>query len=113
MLALASPEAIDITGITTVAGNVIEDLTRNARGLLALARRYDTPIHRDVRDRSCRRRDRAAVHGEGGLGGVSLDLDSVPLGDADGVDFIIETVMRRPGEITLCPIGPMTNVRLR
>lgn len=114
MLALASPEAIDIAGVTTVAGNVaIEDVTRNARGLLALAGRRDVPVHE-----GCRRPimqaagPRASVHGEGGLGGVMLDPDPVPLGKAHAVDFIIDTVMRNPGEITLCPIGPMTNVAL-
>jgi len=44
MLALAAPDRITLTGITTVAGNVpLANTTANARGLLALAGRGDIP----------------------------------------------------------------------
>jgi len=52
------------------------------------------------------------MHGNEGLGGVVLDTETVPLGAAHAVDFIIDTVMSNIGEITLCPIGPMTNIAL-
>ncbi len=114
MLALAAPDKIELVGVTTVAGNVpLEDTTRNARGLLALAGRGDIPVHA-----GCARPImqavgyRSKVHGSEGLGGVRLDADSVPLAGQHAVDFIIETVLKHPGEITLCPIGPMTNIAL-
>lgn len=114
MLALASPETIDVVGITTVAGNVpLDTVTRNARGLLALAGRSDIPLHaacaRPLMQKVGRR---ATVHGEHGLGGVLLPSDGVAVQSSHAVDFIIDTVMTHPGEITLCPIGPMTNVAL-
>lgn len=114
MLALAAPDKIELLGLTTVAGNVpLEDTTRNARGLLALAGRNDIPVHA-----GCSRPImqavgyRSKVHGVEGLGGVRLEEAGVPLADRHAVDFIIETVLTHPGEITLCPIGPMTNIAL-
>lgn len=114
MLALGAPETIELAGVTTVAGNVsLDDVTRNARGLLALAGRTDIPVYQGCsRPLMKATGPRASVHGEGGLGNVMLDPSTVPLGDKHAVDFIIETVMANPGEITLCPIGPMTNVAL-
>lgn len=114
MLALASPEAVDVVGVTTVAGNVsIDDVTRNARGLLAFAGRTDIPVYQGCSRPLMRASGpRASVHGEGGLGNVFLDPDAVPLADGHAVDFIIDTVMANPGDITLCPIGPMTNIAL-
>lgn len=114
MLALASPEAIEIAGITTVAGNVsLDDVTRNARGLLALAGRSDIPLHAGCARPLMRAvGHRAVVHGEHGLGGVLLPHDAVDVAPGHAVDFIIDTVMANPGRITLCPIGPMTNVAL-
>lgn len=114
MLAISAPEKIEILGITTVAGNVpLADTTRNARGLLALAERFDIPVHA-----GCSRPimkstgHRSIMHGTEGLGGVTLDDSRVALATEHAVDFIIRTVMSKPGEVTLCPIGPMTNIAL-
>lgn len=114
MLALAAPEAIELVGVTTVAGNVgLEHTTRNAQGLLALAGRSDLPLRA-----GCARPlmqavgYRSKVHGNAGLGGIHLDEPSAPLSDQHAVDFIIDTVLSNPGEISLCPIGPMTNIAL-
>lgn len=114
MLALAAPDAVKIIGITTVAGNVpLEHTTRNARGLLALADHPDIPVHAGCARPIMRTTGhRSVMHGGEGLGGVVLDPSAVPLGQAHAVDFIIDQVMAHPGEITLCPIGPMTNVAL-
>lgn len=114
MLALAAPDTITFAGITTVAGNVpLTHTTANARGLLALAERPDIPVHMGCARPIMRATGhRSIMHGNEGLGGVVLDTETVPLGAAHAVDFIIDTVMSNPGEITLCPIGPMTNIAL-
>ena len=51
------------------------------------------------------------VHGKTGLDGIALPDPKIPLQSAHAVDFIIETIKcNLPGKITLCPLGPLTNV---
>jgi len=53
------------------------------------------------------------VHGRTGLDGYALPEPSVALAPKHGVDFIVDTVMAAPeGEITLCTLGPLTNVAM-
>ncbi|HTV69827.1 MAG TPA: nucleoside hydrolase [Rhizobiaceae bacterium] len=114
LLALASPE-IDLVGITAVTGNKDLPLTaRNALRICAIAGRQDVPVHAG----SLRplmgpyRRKWQSVHGEDGL--CDLDLPGTPgaLATEHAVDFIIRQVLAAPGEISLCAIGPMTNIAL-
>jgi purine nucleosidase len=55
---------------------------------------------------------RSIMHGIEGLGGVKLDGENIVPAKGHAVDFIIDAVMSNPGEVTLCPIGPMTNIAL-
>lgn len=114
LLALASP-GIDLLGITTVAGNVPLPLTsRNARMVLELANRRDIPVYAGA-DRPLLRPLVTAefVHGKTGLDGPVLPEPTLPLTAGHAVDFIVETVMaHEPGTITLCPLGPLTNIAL-
>ena len=115
LLALGSPEQIELLGITTVAGNVgLDQTSDNARRVLTLAGREDIPVFAGCGRALMGSMARAAeVHGTDGLGGVALPSSERALGGSHGVDFIIETVMAaEPGSITLCPSGPMTNVAL-
>jgi purine nucleosidase len=53
------------------------------------------------------------VHGPTGLDGYTLPPPTLPLQAGHGVDFIIETVMAaEPGAITLCTLGPLTDVAM-
>jgi len=114
LLALASPE-LDVLGLTTVAGNVPLALTsRNARIVLELASRRDIPVYVGA-DRPLVRALVTAefVHGKTGLDGPVLPEPTMLLADGHAVDFIIKTVMERePGTVTLCPLGPLTNIAL-
>jgi len=113
LLALASPEEIDLLGITCVAGNVPLDLTvRNARIVCELADRRDIKIFAGC-DRPLGRKLVTAehVHGKTGLDGPNLPEPTMAVQDAHAVDFIIETLrMAGPGTVTLVPIGPLTNI---
>jgi inosine/uridine nucleosidase len=52
-----------------------------------------------------------SIHGETGLDGTTLPEPTVALDPRHGVDVIIQTVMdAEPGEITLVPTGPLTNI---
>lgn len=114
LLALASPE-LDIVGITTVAGNVPLALTtRNARMICELAGRTGVTICAGA-DRPLIRTLVTAenVHGKTGIDGPVLPEPTMPIDPRHAVDFIIEMVMaREPGTLTLCPLGPLTNIAL-
>lgn len=113
LLALASPEDIDLLGITAVAGNVPLHLTeKNARIVCELAVRPDVKVFAGC-DAPMRRKLITAehVHGKTGLDGPQMDDPTMPLQKQHGVDFIIETLRNEPaGTVTLCPIGPLTNI---
>ena len=113
LLSLASPEDITVLGITAVAGNVPLPLTqRNARIVCELAGRTDIPVFAGC-DAPLKRKLVTAehVHGKTGLDGPQLPDPTMPLQDMHGVDFIIDTLRAAPsGTITLCPLGPLTNI---
>lgn len=113
LLALASPEDIDLLGITAVAGNVPLDLTqKNARIVCELAGRPDVKVFAGCDAPMTRKLVTAEhVHGKTGLDGPQMDDPTMPLQDQHGVDFIIDTLREEPpGTVTLCPIGPLTNI---
>ncbi|NBE08360.1 nucleoside hydrolase [Paragemmobacter ruber] len=113
LLALASPAEIDVLGITAVAGNVPLALTqKNARIICELAGKRDMPVFAGC-DRPMRRKLVTAehVHGKTGLDGPQMADPTMPLQDQHAVDFIIETLRREaPHSVTLCPLGPLTNI---
>jgi purine nucleosidase len=113
LLALASPDEIDLLGITAVAGNVPLALTqKNARIVCELARRRDVRVFAGCDAPLARPLVTAEhVHGKTGLDGLQLPDPTMPLADGHAVDFLIETLRREPsGSVTLVPIGPLTNI---
>ena len=114
LLALASPE-LEVLGITCVAGNVpLDKTTINARKVCELAGRSDTRVFAGASGPLSRTLVTAEyVHGKTGLDGYELPDPVMPLQEQAGVDFIIETVMRAPPRtVTLCALGPLTNLGL-
>ena len=113
LLALASPEDLDVLGITAVAGNVPLALTaKNARIVCELAGRPDMRVFAGCDAPLTRKLVTAEhVHGKTGLDGPQLPSPHMPLQAQHAVDFIIETLRNEaPGTVTLCPIGPLTNI---
>lgn len=112
LLALASPE-LDVLAITTVAGNVPVALTSiNALKVCELAGRRDISVFEGC-DRPLKRDLVTAeyVHGQTGLDGIALPAPTLQLRGGDGVDEIIRLIRAHPaGAITLCPLGPLTNI---
>jgi len=113
LLALASPDEIEVMGITAVAGNVPLALTeRNVRIVCELAGRPDMAVFAGC-DAPLKRALVTAenVHGKTGLDGPVLAEPTMPLREAHAVDFIVETLRAEPeGSVTLCPLGPLTNI---
>lgn len=115
LLAFASPEELDILGVTTVAGNVPLELTQcNARRMVDLAGRSDVPVFAGcARPLVCDLVTAEYVHGKSGLDGIDLWEPKQPLASQHAVDFIIETLLAH-GEagVTLVPTGPLTNIAM-
>ncbi|WP_114962695.1 nucleoside hydrolase [Tritonibacter mobilis] len=113
LLALGSPEDIDLLGITTVAGNVPLALTqKNARITCEVAGRPEVKVYAGC-DAPLERPLVTAehVHGSTGLDGPDLFEPTMALQDQNGVEFIIDTLRAEaPGTVTLCPLGPLTNI---
>ncbi|MGV6848121.1 MAG: nucleoside hydrolase [Marinibacterium sp.] len=113
LLALASPEDIEVLGLTAVAGNVPLALTaKNARIVCELAGRPDIPVYAGC-DAPLNRPLVTAehVHGKTGLDGPTLPDPTMPLQDRHAVDFLIDTLRKEPsGSVSLCPLGPLTNI---
>jgi uridine nucleosidase len=117
LLALSSPE-IEIVGLTTVFGNThIEGTTRNALNLLNFAGRPDIPVAKGAGQPMVAPLGLTGefVHGDDGMGNLGWtdvhNADQKPL-NMHAAQFIVETIMGNPGEITLVAVGPMTNVGL-
>jgi purine nucleosidase len=113
LLAQAHP-AIELVAVTTVAGNQsLPKVTHNALGVATLAG-VTAPVAAGAAGPLERTASYAAeIHGESGLDGVVLPEASVALDPRNAVDVIIELVMsHEPGEITLVPTGPLTNIAL-
>jgi inosine/uridine nucleosidase len=113
LLAAGSPE-IELLGITTVAGNqTLEKTTLNARRVCSVAGITDVPICAGCPSPLLRPLVTAAnVHGESGLDGPRFPAPTVDISDEHAVDFIVRTIMASGGDVTLVPVGPLTNIAL-
>ena len=113
LLALGSPAEIEVLGITAVAGNVPLPLTqKNARIICELAGRPDVLVYAGC-DAPLKRKLVTAehVHGKTGLDGPVLADPVMALQPGHAVDFIINTLRTEAsGTVTLCPLGPLTNI---
>jgi purine nucleosidase len=105
---------LEVRGITTVAGNVPLPLTEcNARRLCELAVRPDVKVFAGCSRPLVRALVTAEeVHGKTGLDGCGLPPPTMPLQAQHAVDWIIETLLADGESITLCTLGPLTNIAM-
>jgi len=114
LLALASPE-LNVLGVTAVAGNVPLALTtHNICQVLELAGRTDVPVYAGAAHPLKRKLVTAEhVHGSTGLDGPTLPRPTMRLSEGEAADYIVRSVRASPaGSITLCALGPLTNLAL-
>lgn len=112
--ALRSPE-LDVIGLTTIFGNVHTDLaTTNALRLLEIAGRTDIPVAKGVDNPLAFPFGGPVpyVHGDDGQGNAHLLPPTTRAIPQPAPEFIIEQIMSAPGEVTLVPIGPLSNIAL-
>ena len=113
LLALNSSE-LDVKALTVVAGNVVvEQGLENALKLVSLAGRCDVKVARGAAHPLVQRLTTAEFfHGKNGLGNVDLPAPACHADPHFAPDLIIQLVHQYPHEITLVPIGPLTNLAL-
>ena len=113
LLAHGDPD-IELVAVTTVGGNVaLSDTTRNALELreylgftkVPVAAGAAGPLVRDAKNAS-------QVHGETGLGNITLPAATLPLSGERAVDIIVDTILAAPGAIHLVATGPLTNIAI-
>lgn len=115
LLALASPEELNVLAITTVAGNVRLDKTsRNARLAREWAGREEVPVYAGAPKPLVRSPIYAEnIHGQEGLPGVAVHEPAKGLAEGNAVDYLISTLRKAsPHSITVAMLGPQTNLAL-
>lgn len=113
MLALNSPE-FDVLALTVVPGNVTAAQgLENALRMVSLANRCDIIVAGGAQHPLFQKLITAEFwHGKNGLANVELPPSKCKKDPRWGPDLIIEMVHSHPHEITLVPIGPLTNIAL-
>jgi len=113
LLALNSPE-LKLEAITVVPGNVDgRQGLENALKIVSLANRCDIPVAGGAQHPLAQKLITAQFwHGPNGLAGVELPASKCTADKRFGPDLIIETIHRYPHEVTLIPVGPLTNIAL-
>ena len=115
LLALSSPDELDLLGITTVAGNVPLELTAsNARLMCDIAGRSDVPVFAGCSRPLVRNLVTAEnVHGNTGIDGIEVATPRQPLQQQHAVNFIVDTLLAAGDDsVTLVPTGPLTNIAM-
>ncbi|MFB9994375.1 nucleoside hydrolase [Deinococcus oregonensis] len=116
MLALASPDEVQVLGVCSVHGNVpLERTSHNAGVILALTGEAGRSVpHYAGADRPLVREavTAAAVHGDSGLPAADLPAPLRPPEPLHAALYMIEAIRAQPSEITLIATGPLTNVAL-
>ena len=112
MIAARHPD-IELLGVTVVAGNQTLDKTLPNTLSVCQHLSIDVPVYGGmslplVRDQVVP----ADVHGKSGLDGPVFEPLTRRPERKHAVNFLIETFMKSDGDITLVPVGPLTNVAM-
>jgi purine nucleosidase len=112
LLYVAGDADAEMLAVTCSAGNAtLDDTQRNTRIVLELAGRPDvevaagrpTPLVRALEVTP-------ETHGPRGLGYADPPDPAMPLSARFGPDVIVDCARRRPGEVILVTLGPLTNL---
>jgi len=113
ILALNSPE-LKVEALTVVPGNVDgRQGLENALKIVSLAGRCDITVAGGAQHPLNQKLITAQFwHGKNGLADVELPPSKCKADPRFGPDLIIETIHKYPHEVTLIPVGPLTNIAL-
>jgi len=115
LLALATPEELEVLGIVAVAGNLpLVQTERNARRVCELAGRAAVPVYSGCERPILRPLATAEhIHRETARDRLLLPEPTIALQAQHGVDFFVETLRAaEAGTITVCALGPLTNIAM-
>lgn len=114
-LALASPQ-LEVLGITTVAGNVsLLDVCRNAGAILARSGRQDVAIYAGAGGPLSGTQRFGKYAHIGSFAALLEDEGNTAVSTEHAVQFIVrkaQEAARQQRPITLCALGPLTNIAL-
>ena len=105
---------LDVVGMTSVFGNVTADIaTRNAMVLAEMAKQ-DIPVAKGENTPLVMVPNGVSdyVHGAEGFGDIPPQTPKATAVSETAAEFICRMISENPGEIVLCPIGPLTNIAL-
>ena len=114
LAALRSPE-LEVVGLTIVFGNAdVESCALNGLRLVELEGHDYIPVAKGCGQALVIPTEELGthVHGLDGMGNTNPPLPRGKLDSRHAAEFIIETVRAHPGEITIVPLGPLTNIGL-
>lgn len=111
LYACASPEA-ELVAVTCLSGNATAaDTQRNTRAILEAAGRADVEVAIGRPVPLLRALEiTPETHGPRGLGYADPPEPSMPLSVRFAPQLIVDEARRRPGELTLVTLGPLTNL---
>lgn len=113
-LALAARDRLDVLGVCAVAGNVpVAQTTANVLRIMDAAGRR-APVYKGAEGPLVYELETAEfVCGPDGMEGAGLPGPASTAEDGHAVDFMIKTLRAaEDGSVTLCPLGPLTNIAL-
>ncbi len=113
LYAVASPD-VELVAATCVSGNIdARQVAVNTRAVLGLAGRTDVEVAIGREVPLVRALEVSPeTHGPLGMGYAELPPPSQALSERHAVDLILDEARRRPGEITLVTLGPLTNLAI-
>ncbi len=105
---------VEVIGVSTVHGNVsVKNTTRNAQILLEASGKQHLLVSRGSSEPLGVPLELGAfVHGDNGLGNMPLPSPKMPENPITAPQAIIDVILAHPHEITLMPIGPLTNIAM-
>jgi len=116
MFAALHPD-LDLVGVTTVNGNVpVHNCTDNSLRVLDFIGRSEVPVYEGLSRPIVRldfpRPKRFAANSALDMHGTALPIPEAHSAkqDVGAVEFLVETFRRTTEEITLVPVGPLSNI---
>ena len=113
LLAIHSKK-FELKALTTVCGNCsLEKATKNALKILNIAGENNIPIYEGAKEPLEKKFiDAAETHGDDGMGSAGYPEVDRSIEKEYAPDYLVKVAKENKGDITLLPIGPLTNIAL-